>query len=71
MRNGVLRDMVQDMERPAWMSAADWQQQRARPGWLTWNLLTMDLFRQHLSSLRPVREEILPPQPEYRQVVGG
>jgi asparagine synthetase B (glutamine-hydrolysing) len=48
MRQGVLRDMVQAIQRPAFMERADFQRKIEHPDWFTWNLLTMDLFNKHV-----------------------
>jgi hypothetical protein len=46
MKHGVLRDMVCSMERPGYMSAADFKQKQDEPDWFTWNLLNLDLFQK-------------------------
>jgi asparagine synthetase B (glutamine-hydrolysing) len=46
MREGVLRDMVQSIERPAFMERADFECKLEQPDWFTWNLLTLDLFQK-------------------------
>jgi hypothetical protein len=48
MCQGVLRDMVQAIQRPAFMERADFQNKIEHPDWFTWNLLTMDLFNKHV-----------------------
>ncbi len=50
MKDGVLRDMVHNMERPGYMSAADFRQIVEEPGWFTWNLLNLDLFQKRFLS---------------------
>ncbi|HLF25335.1 MAG TPA: asparagine synthase-related protein [Anaerolineae bacterium] len=50
MRHGVLRDLVRSIARPAVLSAADFQQLCDHPNWLTWNLLTLDLFQKRVGA---------------------
>jgi hypothetical protein len=47
MREGSLKALVQEIERPGYMSPADFQAVLDDPGWFTWNLLTLDLFHKH------------------------
>jgi hypothetical protein len=47
MREGALRPLVQDIERPGYISQADFQKALDDPGWFTWNMLTLDLFKKH------------------------
>lgn len=47
MREGSLRDLVQDIERPGYLSQARFQQALDEPGWFTWNMLTLDLARKY------------------------
>lgn len=53
MRQGVLRDLVENMKRPSFLSFNDFQGIVTSPGWYTWNLLTFDLFEK---SLKPGTE---------------
>ena len=48
MKRGLLRDMVCSIERPGYMSVADFEQKRDEPDWLTWNLLNLDLFQKRI-----------------------
>lgn len=48
MREGVLRDLVLDIERPGFLSIADFERQMSQPDWLTWNLLTLDIFQKQI-----------------------
>jgi asparagine synthetase B (glutamine-hydrolysing) len=56
MRNGSLREMVEAMERPAFLSQADFEKLLAvpdwnpldEPNWFLWNLLTFDLFQKRV-----------------------
>jgi hypothetical protein len=48
MREGVLCDMVQAIERPAFMERADFEKKLEQPDWFTWKLLNLDLFKKHV-----------------------
>ena len=48
MRHGALRDMVRSIERPQFMSVENFENQIKEPDWLTWNMLTMDLFLKNV-----------------------
>ncbi len=48
MKDGVLRDLVQSITRPGFMSAAQFTQKLENPDWYTWNLLTLDLFQKRI-----------------------
>lgn len=56
MRNGSMRDMVQAIERPAFLSQADFQKLLTvpdwdpvdEPNWFLWNLLTFDIFQKQV-----------------------
>jgi asparagine synthetase B (glutamine-hydrolysing) len=48
MRRGVLRDMVQAIDRPAFMERTDFERKIKQPDWFTMNLLTLDLFNKHV-----------------------
>ncbi len=47
MKAGSLRPLVQDIDRPGYISQADFQKNLDEPGWFTWNMLTLDLFKKH------------------------
>jgi hypothetical protein len=47
MREGVLCEMARAIERPAFMDTADFVKVLEEPDWLTWSLLTLDLFKRH------------------------
>jgi asparagine synthetase B (glutamine-hydrolysing) len=55
MKQGVLREVVNSIERPAFMSAADFDRKRDQPDWFTWNLLTLDLFQKRILNGAGVR----------------
>ncbi len=46
MKHGVLRDMVDSIVRPGYMSVSDFEQKRNEPDWFTWNILNLDLFQK-------------------------
>jgi hypothetical protein len=48
MRDGELSGLVKNIERPGFMSKADFEQKLERPDWFTWNLLTMDVFKKEV-----------------------
>lgn len=48
MKDGVLRDMVRAIERPAFMERTDFERKLEQPDWFTWNMLTFDLFQKHV-----------------------
>jgi len=48
MREGPLREMVQSIERPSFMSKEDFKRKLDDPDWFTWNLLTLDLFKRQV-----------------------
>jgi asparagine synthetase B (glutamine-hydrolysing) len=48
MKSGVLRDMVNDIHRPDYLSLKDFEQAKEDPDWFTWNLLTLDLFQKRV-----------------------
>ena len=52
MRHGALRDMVRSIERPQFMSVENFENQIKEPDWLTWNMLTMDLFLKNVMGSR-------------------
>jgi asparagine synthetase B (glutamine-hydrolysing) len=56
MKEGVLRDMVDSIERPSYMSTADFETLCHKPDWLTWNLLTLDLFQKRVIKSNPLQK---------------
>ena len=48
MRTGWLADLVRAMERPSWLDQQTFEAKIRQPDWLTWNLLTYDLWTKHL-----------------------
>jgi asparagine synthetase B (glutamine-hydrolysing) len=61
MKDGVLRDMVEAIERPGFLSKADfdrllqvpdWSLQD-EPNWFLWSLLTFDIFQKRILSKQP------------------
>lgn len=46
MKKGVLKDLVESIDRPGYMNQNEFQEIKAKPGWLTWNLLNLDLFEK-------------------------
>jgi hypothetical protein len=48
MKNGVLQELVQSIERPGYMRQSDFEQVLKEPDWFTWNLLNLDLFQKRL-----------------------
>jgi hypothetical protein len=62
MRQGVLRDMVQAIERPAFVERADFKRKIEQPDWFTWNMLTLDLFQKlilgHVGKAQDISLEI-------------
>jgi asparagine synthetase B (glutamine-hydrolysing) len=63
MRDGPLHDMVQAIERPAFLSQSDFNMllkvpdwdPLGEPNWFLWNLLTLDLFQKQV--IKPVSSE--------------
>jgi|GEM_PF-2067987 len=53
MKSGILRDLVQAIDRPGYMTVAHFEQAKEDPDWFTWNLLTLDLFTKRIISSRP------------------
>lgn len=47
MKDGSLRPLVQEIERPGYISQAEFQKALDDPSWFTWNMLTLDLFNKH------------------------
>lgn len=48
MKNGVLKEMVMAISRPAFMTPAQFSHKQQHPDWFTWNLLTLDLFQKRV-----------------------
>jgi hypothetical protein len=48
MGEGVLCDIVHDIERPAFVDRAGFAKKLKQPDWFTWKLLTLDLFKKHV-----------------------
>lgn len=48
MKVGELSEMVQEIERPGFVSRADFEQSLGQPDWFTWNMLILDLFKKHV-----------------------
>jgi hypothetical protein len=48
MKEGVLRDMVMNIDRPGFISKVDFEKKLADPDWFTWNMLTLDLLNKHV-----------------------
>ena len=48
MKNGVLRDLVESIDRPGYINQNEFKTIKAQPGWMTWNLLTLDLFEKSI-----------------------
>lgn len=46
MKDGELSEMVQAIERPGFITKADFEEKLRHPDWFTWNLLTLDLFKK-------------------------
>ena len=47
MRDGSLRALVQEIDRPGYISQPDFQEVLDNPGWFTWTMLTLDLFKKY------------------------
>jgi hypothetical protein len=48
MQVGVLRELVEDMQRPDFLPLADFEKIKRDPDWFTWNALNYDLFLKHV-----------------------
>lgn len=59
MKEGVLRELVHEIERPGYMEKALFDEKLAQPDWLTWNLLTMDLLEKRLLRSRSESDQRL------------
>jgi hypothetical protein len=55
LKVGELAEMVHAIERPGFMSQADFEQKLDQPDWFTWNLLTLDLLKKHV--LAPAQQQ--------------
>ncbi len=51
LKQGRLHDRLRAMQRPAWLSAADFEQKLEQPDWLTWNMLTWHIFEDWVRAL--------------------
>jgi hypothetical protein len=47
MRDGVLKELVQEIDRPGYISQTEFQKALDDPDWFTWNMLTLDLFKKY------------------------
>ncbi|MFL7894116.1 MAG: asparagine synthase-related protein [Anaerolineales bacterium] len=47
MKDGALKDLVQAIERPGYISNKEFKHLQDDPDWFTWNMLTWDLFKKH------------------------
>jgi hypothetical protein len=45
MKSGPLRDLVQAIERPGFLTKSDFRALLEKPDWFLWTLLTFDIFR--------------------------
>jgi hypothetical protein len=48
MKNGVLRQMVQAIDRPAFLSMTDYRKVLDHPREFAWRLLTLDIFQKEV-----------------------
>lgn len=48
MKEGILRELVQEIERPGFMDKKVFESKINQPDWFTWNLLTFDLFKKRV-----------------------
>lgn len=48
MKQGSLQEMVHAIERPGFISNADFNRKIEEPDWFTWNMLLLDLFHKHV-----------------------
>jgi len=56
MRTGSLREMIQDIDRPGFLSKADFERLVEEPDHFLWSLLTFDLFQKRI--LKKLRSKI-------------
>ncbi|MDX1522224.1 MAG: asparagine synthase-related protein [Anaerolineae bacterium] len=54
MKSGELREMTQAIERPAFLSKADFEALLEKPDHFLWNLLSFDTFKKHV--LKPLQK---------------
>ena len=47
MRDGVLKELVQEIDRPGYISQNEFLKALDDPDWFTWNMLTLDLFKKY------------------------
>ena len=52
IRQQSLRDLVLDIDRPGFLSKADFEALLDRPDWFLWNLLTFDIFQKRVLNQR-------------------
>ena len=55
MSDGVLRPLVDAIDRPGFVSREHFDRMVRQPGDFLWNLLVYDLFQKELASLRKAR----------------
>lgn len=48
MKSGALSELVQDIERPGFITRADFEEKLRQPDWFTWNMLTLDLLMKYI-----------------------
>lgn len=53
MAQGTLQEMVQAIERPGFISKADFDRKIEEPDWFTWSMLTLDVFRRNVLQAQP------------------
>jgi asparagine synthetase B (glutamine-hydrolysing) len=62
MRSGPLREMVRDINRPGFLSQADFERLLEEPDYFLWNLLTFDIFQKKFlicsSIRRPLQQHV-------------
>lgn len=51
MKSGILKEMVESIDRPGYINQRDFHEIKENPGWLTWNLLNLDLFQKKVLSM--------------------
>ena len=51
LKQGQLHERLRAMPRPGWLSAADFEQKLEQPDWLTWNILTWQIFEEWVRTL--------------------
>ena len=55
MKSGILSDLVHAIDRPSYMTGANFEQAKENPDWFTWNLLTLDLFTKRILRSHPTQ----------------